>query len=158
MKTKQWIGVLLMLAVAAGWVFAEANQGRSRGADIRERGRQAMGDRARMTESREQMYREHMAKQAEIHRAEIKELLDIKAIAEEENATKTAEAIQALIDKKNAVYQKNIEQVERARRERSEQLQKRMQQIEEQQQKPDSAGSKKPDEAVEEAPDETKSE
>lgn len=84
---------------------------------------------------REQMFRDRMAQQAEKHSAEIKQLMDIKKLAEEEKATKTAEAIQKLIDEKNAVYQKNIEQVERARRERAARLQQRTQQVQSQKQK-----------------------
>ncbi len=127
MKTKYWAGLTLIVLIITGFVFAESQQGdSSREAAVRDRmQRVTPPGRAADAAGREEMYRQRMAQQTETHRAGIKELLDIKKIAEEENATRTVEAIQNLIDKKNAEFRKNVEQVERARRERSQRLQER---------------------------------
>jgi hypothetical protein len=75
---------------------------------------------------REAAFRDMLAGRAQAHAEVMKELVDLKKLAEEENATKTAEAIQAMIDKKDGEYKKSVEQFERQRRERAEQLQKRL--------------------------------
>lgn len=131
MRATQWTGLMVVLLTITGFVFAEAQQeGQSRDAAVRER-LQRTAPAGRMDAAgREQMRTQAIARQTEAHRAQIQELLDIKKIAEEENATRTAEAIQKLIDKKNAEYQKNIEQVERLRRERAARLQRRSEQAE----------------------------
>ncbi|MBL7215595.1 MAG: hypothetical protein ISS71_07945 [Phycisphaerae bacterium] len=149
MSVKKWTGLMLVLIAVAGFVFAEAQQEeKSQDAAVRERMQQGTSAaRERGMAGREQMYRERMAKQAEAHRAEMQELIDIKKIAEEENAAKTAEAIQALIDKKNAEYQKGVEQVERARREQAERLQKRMEKAHESKEK--AADTDSPDKSEE---------
>lgn len=135
MKLKEWAGLTLMLLVLIGLVFAEAQQENRGNAESRQRMRRSTAAaRERMTGGREQMYQQRLAQQADAHAAEIKELMDIKKIAEEENATKTAEAIQALIDKKNNAYKQQVEQVERARRERAERLERMRRQAEERQQ------------------------
>lgn len=78
------------------------------------------------TVDREAAFRDMLSGRAQAHAEVIKELTDLKKLAEEENATKTAAAIQAMIDKKNDEYKKSVEQFERQRRERAEQLQKRL--------------------------------
>jgi hypothetical protein len=78
------------------------------------------------TVDREAAFRDMLAGRAQAHAEAMKELVDLKKLAEEENATKTAEAIQAMIDKKDAEYKKSVEQFERQRRERTEQLQQRL--------------------------------
>ena len=136
MAAKKWTGLMLAVLLGTGVVFAEAQQGNtSKDAQMRERLQRVAPGRSGDPAAREQMFRDRMAQQAEKHSAEIKQLMDIKKLAEEEKATKTAEAIQKLIDGKNAVYQKNIEQVERARRERAARLQQRTQQVQSQKQK-----------------------
>lgn len=137
MAAKKWAGLVLSVLLVTGVVFAESPQGKtSKDTQLRERLQRATpAGRGMDVAGREQMFRDRMAQQAEKHSAEIKQLADIKKLAEEENATKTAEAIQKLIDEKNAVYQKNIEQVERARRERAARLQERAQQVQSQKQK-----------------------
>lgn len=62
---------------------------------------------------------------AEVHKKAIDELEEIKKIAGEENATRTVEAIQKMIDKNNAEYQKNIEQFTRQQKERAERIRRR---------------------------------
>jgi hypothetical protein len=76
--------------------------------------------------SMEERLKEIQAGRAAAHQQVIDELLAIKKLAEEENAPKTAAAIQAIIDKKNEEYKKGIEQMERQRRQRTEQIQQRM--------------------------------
>ena len=140
MSVKKWTGLMLALLIVTGFVFAEAEQSESQKSEVRERIQQATpAGRGRAGGGREEMYRQRMAQQAEMHRVEMQELLDIKKIAEEENAPKTAEAIQALIDKKNAAYQKGIEQLERARREREARLKERAKRIEAQKAKSETA-------------------
>jgi hypothetical protein len=135
MKLKEWAGLTLMLVILTGLVFAETQQENRGNAESRQRMRRSTAAaRERMTAGRERLYQQRLAQQADAHAAEIKELLDIKKLAEEENATKTAEAIQALIDKKNNEYKQQVEQVERARRERAERLERMRQQAEERQQ------------------------
>ena len=71
-------------------------------------------------------FQQMLSRRAEIHKKEIDELVEIKKIAEEENATRTAEAIQKVIDKKDAEYKKEIEQFVRQQKERAEQIRERM--------------------------------
>jgi hypothetical protein len=117
------------------FVFAEARQeGQSQDTAARQRPQRTAPAGRMDAAGREQMLKQRMVQQAEAHRAKIQELLDIKKIAEEENATKTADAIQKLIDKKNAEYQKNVDQVEQIRQERAARLQRRGEQAETQKQ------------------------
>jgi hypothetical protein len=74
----------------------------------------------------QQRFQEMLSRQAEIHKKEIDELVEIKKIAEEENATRTAEAIQKVIDKKDAEYKKKIEQATLQQKKRAEQIRERM--------------------------------
>lgn len=74
---------------------------------------------------RSQMYREMLARRAEEHQKAIAELVAIKEIAEEEGATRTVEALQKMIDKKNAEYKKNAERFEMQRRQRADQIRQR---------------------------------
>ena len=135
MRVKKWTGLMLMVVIAAGLVFAEAEQGpKRRGEGPQRVQRPAAARRAGSVQGREQMYRERMAKLAVEHQAAIRELLDIKKIAEEENAERTAEAIQTLIDRKNAEYQKSVEQLERTRQERTKKLERRREQTKAQRQ------------------------
>ncbi|HOK97128.1 MAG TPA: hypothetical protein PKW71_13500, partial [Anaerohalosphaeraceae bacterium] len=59
------------------------------------------------------------------HRAQIAELEEIKKVAQEENASRTVEAIQKLIEKKDSQFKQSLEQFERQRRARLEQIQER---------------------------------
>jgi hypothetical protein len=74
---------------------------------------------------RQDRYRQMLARRGEIHQQAIDELLEIKKIAEEEGATRTVEAIQKIIDKKNAEYKEGVEQFTRQQRERAEQIRQR---------------------------------
>ncbi len=153
MKTNQWVTLGLILFIGAvGVLWAQAQEEGKKDTQITEqkasqsenaspRSRRIDPSAARSrTVNREQGRQERAARQSEMHRASLKELQDIKTIAEEEGATRTVEAIQKLIDKKNAEFQKGIEQAERARRERAAQVQKRMKQAEAQKAKPATEG------------------
>ena len=60
------------------------------------------------------------------HKQAVAELEAIKKIAEEEDATRTTEALQKMIDKKNADFKQSMERFESQRSERLKQLQQRM--------------------------------
>ena len=68
------------------------------------------------------------------HQQIIRELEEIKKVAQEENAVKTAEAIQNLIDKKNAEYKRMAAQQEKMR----QQMQKRFEERKSNIQRPES--------------------
>ena len=74
---------------------------------------------------RRQAYQEMRAKRMDGHKQALAELEGIKKIAEEEGATRTAEAIQKMIDRKDAEFKQKAEQFERQRRERSKRVQQR---------------------------------
>lgn len=74
-------------------------------------------------DERSQMYSRMTAQRGSSHQELIQELLELKKVAQEENATKTVAAIEALIESKNALYkQEQIEQEQRR-----EEFRKRMQ-------------------------------
>lgn len=125
MKTKVLTGLCLILFVMTG--FAAAASERSAGpAGIRQPAPQSARPTAtpRAQGNREQMYQEMLAKRTEEHQAAVKELEDIKKLAEEEGATKTAEALQKMIDKKNDEFKQNMDRMNRVRRGRTEQLER----------------------------------
>ncbi|MHC4551436.1 MAG: hypothetical protein ACYSUT_01525 [Planctomycetota bacterium] len=126
MKTKVLTGLSLILFVLAGFATAEehktsAEKNREHSAKTVRQAPRGRGQSA----NRDQMYREMLAKRAESHRASIKELMDIKKLADEEGAVKTAAALQEMIDKKNDEFKKNMERFEMGRRQRSEKLKTR---------------------------------
>lgn len=135
MRTAKLTGLILMLVVGAGIVFAEAAKADKPEVKVNEQVQQEaqrrppalnpIGRGAAMPD-RQQMYRERIAKLTEAHKASLKELEDIKKIAEEEGATKTAEAIQALIDKKDAEFKEKMQQSEQRRREGALQIQEKL--------------------------------
>jgi len=73
----------------------------------------------------QQRYQQMLSKRAEIHKQGIDELEEIKKIAQEEGAARTVEAIQKMIDKKNAEYKKSIQGFTRMQRERADQIRQR---------------------------------
>lgn len=74
---------------------------------------------------------ENILKQREEdHKKAVGELEEIKKIAESENAVKTVEALQKMIDKKNADFKKVIDDLEKRQKERMEMIQKRQQEME----------------------------
>ncbi|MCE5186637.1 MAG: hypothetical protein LLF76_10985 [Planctomycetaceae bacterium] len=121
MKIRTMITVGMMLFVAG---LAQAAEEQTQPAtprtpqERRQVGRRSLADR-------EAMLKEMQASRAQVHQKAIDELVQIKKLAEEENAPKTAAAIQAMIDKRNEEYKKSMEQMERQRREREQQLQQK---------------------------------
>lgn len=67
-----------------------------------------------------------MAGQMAKHKEALAELETIKKIAEEEGAPRTVEAIQKMIDTKDNEFKQKLEQFERQRTTRLEQLQQRL--------------------------------
>lgn len=120
--------VLVGLAVAAAGIVMAADEQKSAGSGqppkMQMPPRQEMGRRD--MPNMEERLKEIQAGRAAAHQQGIDELVALKKLAEEENATKTAAAIQAMIDKKNEEYKKGVEQMERQRRQRTEQIQQRM--------------------------------
>ncbi|MBC8378759.1 MAG: hypothetical protein H8E62_06260 [Planctomycetes bacterium] len=138
MKANRWISLGLILFIGvAGVLWAEAQEEGKKDTQVTEQKtpqpekasprqrRTNAGAAQRRAIVRQKMNQEVAARQDETHRTSLKELEDIKKIAEEEGATRTVEAIQQLIEKKNTEFRKGIEQAERARRERAAQMQKR---------------------------------
>jgi hypothetical protein len=76
----------------------------------------------------QEAYQEMIKRREEEHKKAMAELEEIKKIAEGEKATKTVEALQKMIDNKNAEFKKNVEEAEKKRAERMEQLRLRQQQ------------------------------
>ena len=89
---------------------AEALRQRMQGAGGGEGRMQGRGsvDRESMMKRRTQMLEEQIAKEKEAHEAAVGELKAIKVLAEKEKATKTAAAIQKLIDKTNKKFEAKI--------------------------------------------------
>ncbi len=77
----------------------------------------------------QQAYEEFMKKREEEHKKGIAELEEIRKIAESEKATKTVEALQKMIDKKNADFKKNVEEAEKKRAEMQQRIEQRQQQM-----------------------------
>lgn len=101
---------------------------------IRERGMPGMPPRD--PNSMRQMMQDSLERRKQEHQAIIKELEDIKKIAESENAAKTAEAIQKLIDSKEAAFKKQAEEVEKRREEMMKRMEQRRKEMGENPQRP----------------------
>jgi len=157
MKVRNLAGIVLVLFVIGGFIFAEtetteqtekAEQSQVKQQDLSTRSVTARGVRM----DRNQMMRERMKKQVEVHQAALKELEDIKKIAEEEGATKTVAALQKLIDEKDAKFKEDLQKIEKARREREKKLKEK---VEAQAQKKASEAENKTEEAVEDETEKT---
>jgi len=136
METKKTIGLVLGFCLISALVMAEASNEKEagqkhKGPDVsasRQRGgsvpRVSPGRRGTPKNHR-QAYQEMLAKRRANHKQALAELEEIKKIAKEEGATRTAEAIQKMIDKKDAEFKQKMEQFEQQRRERSKRVQQR---------------------------------
>ncbi len=136
MKTRKAIGWVLAVCFISALVMAETSTEKEagqkrKGADV-SAPRQRDGGVPRVSPSRrgpsmdrQQAYQEMLAKRVDSHKQALAELEGIKKIAEEENATRTVEALQKMIDKKDAEFKQKMEQFERQRRERSKRVQQR---------------------------------
>lgn len=80
--------------------------------------RPVAGEGMRGPMSRENVYKQMVARRLEIHKAEIAKIEAIVKIAEEENAPKTVEALKALIAEKDKEFQSQIQQTEQRRQDR----------------------------------------
>jgi hypothetical protein len=134
MKTKKTIGLMLAVCLISAVVLAEASGDKKadpKGPDAsisrqRPEGAPPVSPRRRGDpRNRQQAYQEMLEKRGAIHKEAVAELEAIKKIAEEEGAKRTVEALQMMIDKKNAEFKQRMEQFETQRRERSKQLEQR---------------------------------
>ncbi|MHC5122750.1 MAG: hypothetical protein ACYSOR_00940 [Planctomycetota bacterium] len=134
MKTKKTIGFMLAVCLISAVVMAQASGDKKadpKGADAsvsrqRPEGAPPVSPRRRGDpRNRQQAYQEMLEKRGAIHKEAVAELEAIKKIAEEEGAKRTVEALQMMIDKKNAEFKQRMEQFETQRRERSKQLEQR---------------------------------
>ncbi|MCI0498609.1 MAG: hypothetical protein L0Y36_02865 [Planctomycetales bacterium] len=137
MEAKKFIGLVLMIGMVSILAAAWGAEKKAVVPDPNELGipavpgaprhpvRQPAAAEGRTSAERQQMYQKAMEQRFSEHKAQLAELEAIKKIAEEENAVRTAEAIQKLIDKKDAQFKQALEQAERQRRERLEQIQQR---------------------------------
>ena len=134
MKTKKTIGLMLAVCLISALVMAEASGDKKadpKGADASvsrqrpEGAPQVSPSRRGDPRNRQQAYQEMLEKRGAIHKEAVAELEAIKKIAEGEGAKRTVEALQMMIDKKNAEFKQRMEQFETQRRERSKQLEQR---------------------------------
>ena len=133
MKTKKTIGFMLAVCLISAVVLAQASGDKKadpKKADTsvsrqRPEGAQVSPRRRGDPRNRQQAYQEMLEKRGAIHKEAVAELEAIKKIAEEEGAKRTVEALQMMIDKKNAEFKQRMEQFETQRRERSKQLEQR---------------------------------
>ena len=134
MKTKKTIGFMLAVCLISALVMAEASGDKKadpKGADASvsrqrpEGAPQVSPSRRGDPRNRQQAYQEMLEKRGAIHKEAVAELEAIKKIAEGEGAKRTVEALQMMIDKKNAEFKQRMEQFETQRRERSKQLEQR---------------------------------
>lgn len=133
---KKTIGFVLAVCLISTLVMAEASSDKEAGqkakkADapaVRQRqegGPQLSPGRRSDPTNRQQAYQEMLERRGAQHKEAVAELEAIKKIAEEEGATRTVEALQKMIDKKNDAFKQSMERFESQRRERSKQLQQR---------------------------------
>lgn len=96
-------------------------------ADFSRRGRSPaeMVRRTRQVDP-EQRFLEQISLQSKEHIELINELTEIKKLAEEEGAEKTAEAIQKLIDKRNEEHRRQVQEMHRRRLDLQKRIQERM--------------------------------
>lgn len=93
--------------------------------DIRSR---VPASRGQAAGTAQEMYQNAQQRRQQQHEEAVKELEDLKKIAESENATKTVAAIQKMIDKRNEEYKKQTEEADRRRAEFTELMRQRQQQ------------------------------
>lgn len=97
--------------------------------DIRGRGPwQDPATRGQAAGTAQEMYQNAQQRRQQQHDEAVKELEDLKKIAESENATKTVAAIQKMIDKRNEEYKKQTEEADRRRAQFTELMRQRQQQ------------------------------
>jgi hypothetical protein len=103
--------------------------------EIRGRGPwQDPASRGQAAGTAQELYQNAQQRRQQQHDEAIKELEELKKLAESENATKTAAAIQKMIDKQNEEYKKQTEESERRRAQFTELMRQRQQQAQDQSQ------------------------
>ena len=136
MKTKKFLGLMLAVCLISAWVTAEVasekkTERKGKKADVSvseerpERGPRGARPHRVAPADRQQAYKQMRAKRVDTHKKSLAELEAIKKIAEQEGATRTAEAIGNLIDKKDSAFKKRTEQFEQQRQERRKRIQQR---------------------------------
>jgi hypothetical protein len=119
--------VVVMLTCAVVWAADQATQQapvKSPAAQMRGRGPGMPGPGGM-----QQAYDEMVKKREAEHQKGIAELEEIKKIAASEKATKTVEALQKMIDKRNADFKKSVEEAEKKRAEMQERIKQHQQQM-----------------------------
>jgi len=97
--------------------------------EIRSRGPwQDPASRGQAAGTAQDMYQNAQQRRQQQHDEAVKELEDLKKIAESENAAKTVAAIQKMIDKRNEEYKKQTEESDRRRAQFTELMRQRQQQ------------------------------
>ncbi len=97
--------------------------------EIRGRGPwQDPASRGQAAGTAQELYQNAQQRRQQQHDEAIKELEELKKLAESENATKTAAAIQKMIDKQNEEYKKQTEEADRRRAQFTELMRQRQQQ------------------------------
>jgi hypothetical protein len=142
METKNMKKVLVGMMIVVGLVFVAvtwaATEGQATGTEVQTAPHPGMrpgmpmrgaGPNAQGPAGM-QGFENMMKQREEEHKKAIGELEDIKKIAEGENATKTVDALQKMIDKKNAEFKKTVDEIEKRQKERLEMIQKRQQEME----------------------------
>lgn len=117
MKTAKLASIgLLLMVMAVAWGAETATKTENSATETTQvRQRPARPAAARTGMDREAMYKEMVNRRMEVHQESLGELKAIKKIAEEENAPKTAEAIQKLIDKKDGEFKQELERLTQQR-------------------------------------------
>ena len=132
MKKMKMFGLGLAFCLMTAMVLAEAQERQRPNARTRSDASAARTTRpttGRGTLNREEVYKRMLADRMKTHQAGIDELMAIKKVAEEEEATRTAAAVQSLIDKKNKSFQDSMTQMEKRRRAQAEKMSQRQSQI-----------------------------
>lgn len=97
--------------------------------EIRGRGPwQDPASRGQAAGTAQELYQNAQQRRQQQHEEAVKELEELKKLAESENATKTAAAIQKMIDKQNEEYKKQTEEADRRRAQFTELMRQRQQQ------------------------------
>ena len=92
------------------------------------KGMRSAEDKERQPMDPEERFKKSIENRRKAHQEEVDKLVAIKKIADEENATKTAAALQTLIDEMNAKFEKQIKDAEQQRIEMQKRSKERLEQ------------------------------
>jgi len=122
MKTAKIWGLILAVCLVSVFAVAEKSDKKEDKRGHRELSRPLTEEPAgvpsvspprRSAEERQQAYANRVSKMTNAHKKAIAELEAIKKIAEEEKASRTVEALQKMIDEKEAEFKKQTEKLEK---------------------------------------------